>query len=773
MKNTEAFTSEGWRAESLPVLFKNLEDHLNQIPQEERWNLFYTQHHSVAAKSRPFERMETLAFDIDKIPGFEATPEQVDSIFKTVCGVLDVSPLQTACVCSGNGVHVLVQLTERFQVTDPDFFSRNKHHYAAICARITGALQGEFPGAKADTAIFDRSRILRLPGTLNRKQKDGHLQEKPAFLHQRNLEPQDFDLTQRSGVFDAEPEDVVPDSALKYAPAIDTKSVLNGCKFLAYAKDEAKSLPEPEWYAALSILARLDEGHKLAHEFSSQHRSYSKAETDAKFEQAISQAGPRTCKNVDALWGKCKACPHFGKVASPVMIKGDDFIATEKTGFHFIGMDKDGKPRVGKPDYEGLRRFYKRKQPYIVMRESESMYHWMGTHWEEGYKSDLRHFAQENFRPMPDSNKVNEFTNLVLRTEIRAQKWMEDTTKRRMNLANGVLDIDTLALVPHSTDYGFKSVVPYNYDPLAKAPVFEKFMQDVTCGNKDIHEMLLQFMGYSLSNDACWEHKTLILKGEGRNGKSTLMEILKKLVGKKGYTALTMPELENPANRYLLDGALFNMAEETPSRSFLDSALFKNLVSGGSVQVKQLYQQPYMLEPRAKFWFSCNEAPKFSDFTTAMLQRLVIVPFEATFVGEKADKHIGAKLEKELPGILNLVISAYRRMMAAQGLVTTNATEEALRAYQLENDNAFRWWTANVEVVSYTQHPDVFIPCKDLFSRYCVDMEMEKEKVLTKEGFFKRLSTRVPHYESRRSRTRNEGHIIRGVRFLTGDSGKF
>lgn len=91
-----------------------------------------------------------------------------------------------------------------------------------------------------------------------------------------------------------------------------------GCAFLRHARDDAATLSEPEWYAAMSVWSRCKNGSQLAHDLSKPHPGYTVEATDAKFQRA-EQTGPRTCADIRTLCPtSCLGCPQ--DVATPVAI---------------------------------------------------------------------------------------------------------------------------------------------------------------------------------------------------------------------------------------------------------------------------------------------------------------------------------------------------------------------------------------------------------------------------------------------------------------------
>lgn len=83
-----------------------------------------------------------------------------------------------------------------------------------------------------------------------------------------------------------------------------------GCRFMAHAFNERRSLPEPMWYAAIQQLTCFKKGREAAHLISRDHPSYSPQETDAKFTQALRHP-PVGCRYIHEHFPElaCKGCP--------------------------------------------------------------------------------------------------------------------------------------------------------------------------------------------------------------------------------------------------------------------------------------------------------------------------------------------------------------------------------------------------------------------------------------------------------------------------------
>lgn len=729
-KKYDAFHDKNWRAESLAKLFKELDKHIEEIPESDRWNLFYTVANCSDGK-RDFKSQDVMAFDVDGID-----KKHVDAIIAVTCQALEVQPSTIGIVDSGNGLHFLVGL--KTTIRDARYFKENRHHYKATCARLDAALDRAGLKGKFDTTVFDARRILRLPRTENRK--PGREKVMAAIISDK-IKPLAFDITEASGLPKVDATEQISKDFFKKYPNTDTTAIMSGCDFLKAAKENPADIDEPQWYAALSITARLEKGDELSHEISRGHPNYSEDETAQKIDQAVNASGPRTCENINAIWGKCKDCPHFGKVKSPIMIVGEGHIRTENTGFHDVFFGKHGEVVKAIPNYDDLRRFFERMHPYKGLDESKSVVVWNGKYYKAMGELALKEFAQQHFVPLADNKKVGEFYGLVSRSNLTPMEWFEDTTVGKINFNNGVLDLESGVLSPHHPDVGFRYVLPYDYNPEAAAPVFMRMLYRVACGDKEIMQLLLEWIGYCLSGEPPWIQKAIVWVGGGANGKSTLVNALKFVAGRENYAAVNFDYLnKGEYNRTLLDKKLFNVSEETPTKSMMDDSLFKTLVAGGEVQARSPFEKPYFFRNAAKLTFLCNELPFTTDNTFGFYRRLILVPFLATFTKNDADydPHIEAKLKLELAGIFNLAMAAYKEVKARGGFITPKASEDLLEEYRDDSDIVRTWFK---DKVLETGKKEDFTPTAAMYEHFTIfSRACGIKSVPTMQAFSKRFT---------------------------------
>lgn len=469
------------------------------------------------------------------------------------------------------------------------------------------------------------------------------------------------------------------------------------CDFLKHCKENPAKISEPEWYAAASVVGRFKDGRAKFQAMSKGHPNYSVSATNEKLDQALGSAGPRTCRGIQALWGKCFSCKHFEKIKSPVVILEKAVIPSEATGFHFQEFIESGA-KAGSikytPDYDGLVRAYRRDFSYFVDSTNETLYAWIGTHFTPVTELEVKAWCEEVMSPAPSLRTANEFFAKLKRNHVLSKPDVEallhDSVVGKLNLKNGILDIHENILTPHDQSFGFRYVLPYDYDPTAKAPVFTKFLSDVTLDRDELKQTLLEFMGYVLwpSYD---DHCFLWLAGTGRNGKSTFLDLIKELVGKDNYSTTLLNQFEKSNYLQRMDGKLCNISEESDSPKVSPEILgiLKALSSGASVEVDQKYAIPYSMRATAKLAFAANKPPYLSGTEDALKSRMIVVPFDLKLEDHGSDQttsrtdwQLKSKLIAELPGILNMVLDALRSFVRR----TPRKIHRAKVSYQAMND---------------------------------------------------------------------------------------
>lgn len=756
----EVFFQKNWRFASIEDVFDSskLLELLQEIPAPEHVNLYFTVASCFEERGRKLQEQWVIPFDVDdiEIRSEETATQDARRVVDAAALALGVPPTEIASVFTGNGVQFFVRMDR--PILSEEFFEVNRPHYGAICQRIQMALMEKGLKGKVDPSVFSKGRLMRLPETLNRK--PGKPERKARILN-ATLVPRSFELNEVSGLKEFQSPEHVPDEALKNYPKPDTKAILEGCLFLKHCRENQPVIPEYQWYAMQSVVARLDDGRELVHEYSALHPKYNHYETELKIDQALTASGPRTCRNIDSLWGGCKDCPFYDKVTSPIMIKGPDYVASKDFGFRERSMDKEGNVRPGRPVYTDLIKEFGHEHPFKTIIDNGTTYIFNGKFWLLIQEPELKAWVTAKVKPEPMGHEMSEFMTQLGAYNVTPLEWFSSSRQRMMNFQNAVLDLTTMEIHPHRPEFGFFNVLPFDYDPHASAPRWEKFLLEIMAEDPDMVQLLKEFGGYAISGDDYWLHKALMLIGDGANGKSVFMEVLGEVVGREAHSAVPAQQMGNPVSRMAMHNKLFNYSEETSVRALESNEAFKTMSVGGAVEYKTLYIQPFTAKSRTKLIMSANNMPYSSDKSYGFYRRLIIVPFDVRFSRKKEgyDPFIKDKLMQELPGICNSLLKAYKDLVQRRYFAAEEKTDAHLNQYLLDSDNVARFVQDQVELVEDDEKYETNLEMYTQYVHYC---EMNGEKPLA-SVYFGRQWARL-HPERRNVVKKIEGRSVRVIK---------
>jgi putative DNA primase/helicase len=209
-----------------------------------------------------------------------------------------------------------------------------------------------------------------------------------------------------------------------------------------------------------------------------------------------------------------------------------------------------------------------------------------------------------------------------------------------LNTLNGTIDLQTGQLVPRAPDHLHTKVAPVQYaGPHARAELFERFVADIFRGDDDLIAYVQRLFGYCLTG---WtrEHALFVFHGPGRNGKTTLAELFKRVLGSYAsalnVTALLAGrESSTTSELAALRGARHATTAEAADEARFAGELIKLWTGGDTVQVWALYSTPIEFRPTAKLLLVTNALPRLNDRDAALWARIQAVPFRVVYGADR------------------------------------------------------------------------------------------------------------------------------------------
>ena len=196
--------------------------------------------------------------------------------------------------------------------------------------------------------------------------------------------------------------------------------------------------------------------------------------------------------------------------------------------------------------------------------------------------------------------------------------------------------------------------MPFEYDVLGISPNWFDFLDQVFEGDDDKEQkiMLLQeFFGYCFMRDLNL-HKSLVLYGDGGNGKSVILDILAAMVPE--VTRLEWHELGNSRGLEQLAGSWINVSTEIAYKETNGTTGFKKAIEQGVLTADPKYKKPFTFRPFAKFAFATNGLPLTDDPSNGVFRRLMVLSLNNSFVGRE-DWSLTDTLKTELDEELEMI----------------------------------------------------------------------------------------------------------------------
>lgn len=312
-----------------------------------------------------------------------------------------------------------------------------------------------------------------------------------------------------------------------------------------------------------------------------------------------------------------------------------------------------------------------KRDSYMTLRDAKEI-----LHYKDGiYVSGGEEKVLSELQDIGGFHITNAMRSEVLAT-IRAKTFVDRTDFDKylniLNVKNGLLDIHTRELRPHSLEYLSMSQLPVRYDPKATCPANEKFLNEIL-DPEDIRT-IKKLLGYCLLKHYRYQN-AFFFYGSGSNGKSTLIRVIEVFIGEDNVSNTSLQALMTdrfaPADLYT---KYVNTCGDLKDGKVLDSSILKSMVSEDKIRAQRKGQQSFTFRNIAKMIFATNRLPETNDDSYAYYRRLVIVRFSRTFEGNDKDEHLIDKLttEEELSGLLNLALDGLKMLEEDKGFDDTD-----------------------------------------------------------------------------------------------------
>ena len=348
----------------------------------------------------------------------------------------------------------------------------------------------------------------------------------------------------------------------------------------------------------------------------------------------------------------------------------------------------------------------------------------------------IRKLIQE-FNYNISTKEIDETIELL---KINAPIVERTTDKNLIPCNNGIFNFETKQLEPFSPEYVFLSKSRVNYNPLAQnvfIPMPDGEIWDVESwvadlfDDPELEQLIWEVLSAIVRPYNRWKKVIWLYADTGNNGKGTICELARSLVGNGSYTSIPVSKF---SDRFVLEPLLHATAiiNDENSSAFIESSdVFKAIATNDVVSIERKYKPPINYQFFGLQIQCTNELVRFKDKTDSLYRRQLMIPFEKTFTGIerpyiKMDYlHRPEVLEYVLYKVLNMDFDVLSEPAACRRL---------LDEYKIDNDPVRQFWDELREEFTWG-----VLPSKFVFDLYCgwMHKNIPNGKIQSRQSFKK------------------------------------
>ena len=276
----------------------------------------------------------------------------------------------------------------------------------------------------------------------------------------------------------------------------------------------------------------------------------------------------------------------------------------------------------------------------------------------------------------------------------------------RVNEKNGDITIER-----HSPANRIRWKLPYDPAPAGSpiGPLWGGYLDHAFGGVTSPQAILLrETLGAIITGIFAAKQKAVLLKGEGENGKSVILEMMSNFFPSSMRSSIRPEQFKIDNVVCELAGKIVNIVGELDKDQKL-SADFKDIVGAdGERTVRPIYRNPFTLRARAAHIFSGNHYPLSKDHSHGFYRRWLIFVFKNGIPKNKIE-HLGEKIAKEEgPQMLRWMLDGAAYLLQNGGkLSITEEHNSALLKWKSVKNSVFGFFSDNEAVVITNKKEDI------------------------------------------------------------------
>lgn len=389
---------------------------------------------------------------------------------------------------------------------------------------------------------------------------------------------------------------------------------------------------------------------------------------------------------------------------------------------------------------------------YLYCMEDDRFYHYKEGWWESLFQVDFIGKIEENMKELTTLTIASRKQIIENFKQLGRKRLSEFNWSELINFKNGMVNPFDGELENHDSIYYSTNRLPYEYIKDSKCELWIKTLNEILENNEIKINILQEFFGYCLTRETK-HHKALLLLGESRSGKSTILQTLRNVIGPTNCSSVPLKYISNAQYTAMLINKLVNIDTDVSAKAEQYEAEFKTITSGEPIAVNQKYVAAFDFIPYCKIVMAANIFPRITDHSSAFYNRLILIPCDRVFTSEEQNRNLSSLLLKERSGILNWSIEGLKRLTIRGKFEDLDFMKEAIEELENENNpvNLFFEEHILIEFDSWIEKPELF----DKYKNWC---DKTKNFTLSKDRFSRCL------YKKYHKETPKDSRLTSGLR---------
>lgn len=355
-------------------------------------------------------------------------------------------------------------------------------------------------------------------------------------------------------------------------------------------------------------------------------------------------------------------------------------------------------------------------------------------YWETMKQGMVEHIVGTEYAKHRTSSRIRATTHL-LSSDINKGNLQMNQHKSLFNVKNGMVHLDTKEIIPHSPQFYSSFQSDFSFNITGNYDFAERFFNQISMNNEQDNQYYRDILGELLIPDNRF-HLAHFHIGEGRNGKSALLEVMKYIVGDKNTTQIPMHGLNKDFLVIMLKDSMLNIATENESHQKECELTFKQIVAGEEIAACRKNKDYINFKTRSKFHFAMNDLPKIYDKSDGVVDRMRICKYNAKFVNDPTEKHHLKKilnyhyvLQEHIQEFMNIAIDSRNRLLKTEEISYPSQHDNAMSKIR-EISNPILIFLKNKQF-----NPGAAYEIQTLYTDYLTFCDEEHHRAISKSNF--------------------------------------